>query len=467
MCRSTVLIRSDGAAISCGEHCFESAGSRILKPPPGFRYVTATLDGQFVIRNDGNIIVSHPSAEMDIHSVPDCPAGSCYSSVAAGRSHVILIRSDGTACALGQNHHGQCDVPELPQGSYYVAAAAGDYHSVLLRNDGIAIAIGGSFNGQCDIPDLPHDLHYVAVVAGARHTILLRSDGAAVACGANSFGQCDIPSLPSEGKYVAAAAGDRHSILVRNDGKAVANQPRILPITSKLQIPELPGGTTYLDVAAGRHHSVLLRSDGAAVAFGINDYGQCDIMHLSQGMQYLGFQTVCTAWSPRVHKLFPAASQLLAHTVQLLHRGRQDRGGVNIPLDILTSRVLPFAIPPAIIAVHALVFLRNPVSYGTHVGNGAYMVTVTHGEQLKTCKKGHALQQKLLGCDTAQSPHARAVVCMGCTRLLYSNHLIYTCGLCGLDLCASCVDSQEMPLLDYICNTKAARLSKGLLWGTC
>ena len=38
--------------------------------------------------------------------------------------------------------------------------------------------------------------------------------------------------------------------------------------------------------SSGQFHSVLLRSDGSAVACGRNEYGQCDIPPLEEGMCY-------------------------------------------------------------------------------------------------------------------------------------------------------------------------------------
>ena len=40
--------------------------------------------------------------------------------VSAGSVHTVLLRSDGTAVACGDNHYGQCNLPALDGGLTYV-----------------------------------------------------------------------------------------------------------------------------------------------------------------------------------------------------------------------------------------------------------------------------------------------------------------------------------------------------------
>eukprot|EP00438_Fugacium_kawagutii_P018618 Skav221477 [mRNA] locus=scaffold2365:24844:25497:- [translate_table: standard] len=69
------------------------------------------------------------------------------------------------------------------------------YLTVLLRSDGSAIACGENFFRQCNIPILEEGLSYTQVSAGDSHTVLLRSDGSVVACGDNGCGQGNVPFL--------------------------------------------------------------------------------------------------------------------------------------------------------------------------------------------------------------------------------------------------------------------------------
>ena len=73
-----------------------------------------------------------------------------------GLFHTVLLKSDGTAVAFGDNGCGQCNIPALPEGVTYTQAATGDVHTVLLKSDGNISAFGGNGSGQCTILSLIH-----------------------------------------------------------------------------------------------------------------------------------------------------------------------------------------------------------------------------------------------------------------------------------------------------------------------
>eukprot|EP00438_Fugacium_kawagutii_P000224 Skav212269 [mRNA] locus=scaffold732:126938:127621:- [translate_table: standard] len=109
----TVLIRSDGIAVTCGSNS----------------------DGQC--------------------DIPPLDAGVTYIQASAAINHSVLLRSDGSAVACGYKGDGSCDIPPVADGVTYVQVSAGHFHTVLLRSDGSAIARGYNGDGQCQIPSLP------------------------------------------------------------------------------------------------------------------------------------------------------------------------------------------------------------------------------------------------------------------------------------------------------------------------
>ena len=135
-----------------------------------------------------------------------------YTQVSAGGDHTVLLRSDGTALACGNNEDGQCNIPPLDDGISYTQISAGNVHTVFLRNDGTAVACGANDDEQCNIPILDEGISYNEVSAGDLHTVLLQSDGAAVACGDNPFGQCNIPSLKTWREFLIFAPASRRYI---------------------------------------------------------------------------------------------------------------------------------------------------------------------------------------------------------------------------------------------------------------
>ena len=86
-------------------------------------------------------------------------------------------------------------IPPLDDGISFTQVSAGCGHTVLLQSDGTAVACGENSVGQYTIPLLDDGISYTMVSAGEKHTVLLRSDGNAAACGMNSNGQCTIPPL--------------------------------------------------------------------------------------------------------------------------------------------------------------------------------------------------------------------------------------------------------------------------------
>eukprot|EP00438_Fugacium_kawagutii_P032406 Skav234909 [mRNA] locus=scaffold840:818176:819776:+ [translate_table: standard] len=238
-----------------------------------------------LLRSDGTAVACGDNGYEQCN-IPALDEGMTYIRISAGFSHTVLLRSDGIAVACGNDAYGQCDIPDLDEGRSYTQISAGDSHTVLLRSDGIAVACnahtvllrsdglalacGNNGSGECDIPAMDEGMSYTQISAGEKHTVLLRSDGIAVAHGSNECGQCDIPVLDEGTFYTQVSAGCIHTVLLRSDGVAVA-------CGSRFDIPALNEGTSYIQVSAGNAHTVLLRSDGCAVACGLNLFGNCDI----------------------------------------------------------------------------------------------------------------------------------------------------------------------------------------------
>eukprot|EP00435_Cladocopium_sp_Y103_P070509 s810_g35.t1 len=270
--RHTVLLRSDGHVVTCGEHIF---GQRDIPPLPlhgGATYtqVSAGYQHTMLLRSDGQAVGCRERS-CNRREIPPLDVGVRYTQVSGGFCHTAFLRSDGRAVACGENRDGRCNIPSSHEDLTYTQVSAGYRHTGLLRSDGSAVACGWNDFGQCDIPPLDEGITYTQVSAGHEHTVLLRSDGRAVACGNTNDGQCDIPPLDEGITYTQVFAGEIHTVLLRSDGHAVACGERYL---GRCDIPPLNRGVRYTQLAAGACHTVLLRSDGRAVACGSNDFGQ-------------------------------------------------------------------------------------------------------------------------------------------------------------------------------------------------
>jgi alpha-tubulin suppressor-like RCC1 family protein len=75
-------------------------------------------------------------------------------AIAAGRSHALALRSDGTVVAWGGNIDGELDIP--PGLADVVAIDVGNAYNLALKSDGTVVAWGDIFDNPRPVPlDLP------------------------------------------------------------------------------------------------------------------------------------------------------------------------------------------------------------------------------------------------------------------------------------------------------------------------
>ena len=195
-------------------------------------------------------------------STVTCVAMSGITQVAAGSSHTVGVKSDGTVVAVGRSYEGQCDVGGWTD---ITQVAAGARHTVGLKSDGTVVAVGWNDYGQCDVGGWT-DITQVA--AGWGHTVGLKTDGTVVAVGSNYDGQCDVGGWTD---IVQVAAFWTHTVGLKTDGTVVAVGWNLWGQCN------VGGWTDITQVAAGFVCTVGLKTDGTVVAVGSNGLGQCDV----------------------------------------------------------------------------------------------------------------------------------------------------------------------------------------------
>ena len=217
----TVLLRSDGHAVAFGDNRWGQCDIPELTQGATYTQISAGGAHTVLLRNDGMAVACGD------HSFGQCsfPPSNIYTQVSCGWLHTVLLHPDGTAIACGENSAGQCNIPVLPgpvlpiqpvesQMLKYTQISAGFEHTVLLRSDGTAMACGDNSYGQCM---LDGSATYKQVSAGVKHTVLLCSNGRAV-----QFGRfrkmMAIPPLLWHLRYVRVDAGNDQIVLRRSDG---------------------------------------------------------------------------------------------------------------------------------------------------------------------------------------------------------------------------------------------------------
>ncbi len=235
-----------------------------------------------------------------------------YIEVAAGGAHSLAVQADGSLWAWGGNQYGQLGIPvaggttanpTLTQvAGTYTRVAAGDSHSLALRVDGSLWAWGSNQYGQLGIATnsgtttanpTPAQVTgtYVQVMSGSTSSLALQADGTLYGWGSNSYGLLRTAASSSSATPTATGTalptrsitmGGAFGVAVRADGTLWAwgsngsgqlgQNPSVLSqSTSPVKI-----GTDndWIMVAAGTSFVLGLKGDGRLYAWGQNRYGQ-------------------------------------------------------------------------------------------------------------------------------------------------------------------------------------------------
>jgi VCBS repeat-containing protein len=210
-------------------------------------------------------------------------------------AHALIVNTDGTVTAFGDNFLGGCNVPAGLSG--VVAVSTGDSISLALKSDGTVVEWGGDAGWGPMFGRPPAGLTGVVAIARAAHGLALKSDGTVVAWGDNTSNKATVPA--GLNNVVAIAASEYASFALKSDGTVVAwggnpNGEQNIPagLTGVIAIDAAPYGSVValkadgtvvtwgggpsapaglngvVAVAAGSNHMTALKSDGTVVAWG-------------------------------------------------------------------------------------------------------------------------------------------------------------------------------------------------------
>ncbi len=256
-------------------------------------------------------------------------------AIAAGDSHSVALRADGSVIAWGDNFQGQTDVP--PTLSNVVAVAAGGFHNLALQNNGSVVSWGQNDFGQTNVPTTLSNV--IAIAAGAFHSLALKRDGTIIAWGDDDYGQTDLPLLLSN--VVSIAAGYYHNLALKADGTVTAWGGDPLDDRGQTDVPA--DLSNVVAVAAGYFHNLALRGDGTVAAWGDNDDGEANVPP--------GLSNVVTMASGGYHNLG------LGGDGTILSWGFDDQGQTKVPVG------LPNVVAIAGGGYHSLALLNDGSPY--------------------------------------------------------------------------------------------------------
>jgi titin len=240
--------------------------------PAGLAGVTAIAAGyshRLALKSDGTVVGWGDNDDGEA-TPPTNLTGVV--AIAAGGDHSLALKSDGTVVGWGYNGNGHATPPANLTG--VVAIAAGGDHSLALKSDGTVVGWGYNDDGEATPPT--NLTGVVAIAAGGYHSLALKSDGTVVGWGDNSYGEATPPANLTG--VVAIAAGGLHSLALKSDGTVVGWGYNIYGDTTP------PANLTgVVAIAAGSYHSLALESDGSVVGWGDNSSGEAVPVGLTGG----------------------------------------------------------------------------------------------------------------------------------------------------------------------------------------
>lgn len=234
-------------------------------------------------------------------------------TIAVGENHSLVIKSDMSLWAAGDNSSGQLGTGSDTESSNGVKImdkvayiAANDDASFAIDANGTLYGWGDNSHGQIS-PDSSAQVIYkpqklmdnvAQVSAGDEHTVALLQDGSVVGWGSNEYGELGTSSNGRKNSStklmdnaVDIAAGDGFTLIVTKAGEVYAagnNEDGQLGTGDYRDYSSfqkvVSGGAA--EVEAGNTHSVLLMSDGTVKTTGSNEDGQLGYDGYSSGNSF-------------------------------------------------------------------------------------------------------------------------------------------------------------------------------------
>jgi YD repeat-containing protein len=237
-----------------------------------------------------------------------CPvAALTWIQAAAGHSHTVALKSDGTLWAWGHNDQGQLgdgstadtNLPKrIGSASDWAMVAAGDSFTVAAKDDGTLWAWGHNSRGQLGDgstvdTNMPKQIgvanDWATVAAGANFVLAIKDDGTLWAWGGNDWGQLgdgtrterQVPvQVGLDSDWDRVAGGGAHALALKTAGTLWAwgyNYYGQLgnDSSSSKQVPTRIGGDSDWDrIAAGTDFSAATKIGGSLWTWGLDYDGQ-------------------------------------------------------------------------------------------------------------------------------------------------------------------------------------------------
>jgi alpha-tubulin suppressor-like RCC1 family protein len=398
-----------------------SAHTIILRPDGTVWGVGSNSNGQLALG----------AADSALHPYPvHMGAGFAWKAIAAGGSHTLLIRADGTLWACGINTSGQLGdgttttrsaLVQIGTAANWRSIATSGAHALAIREDGTLWAWGSNVSGQLGDGTLNSRLvpaqvgtaaDWVSVAAAyngnstGATSVAMKSDGTLWLWGEGSTGQIGDGAsvdrtLPTQlgvaGEWRAVFAGSSVIHAIKANGtlwgwgsgaSGVLGDGAFLTRSSPVQIGS---ATNWRSVSSGTITSFGVRDDGTLWTWGTNNFGNLGTGNFTSNSTPAQVGT-STAWQS-AQPVKVSHALVLAADATLWAFGSTSGGQIG---QAWRNQLVPDVAVPAISPVQSISFtapatvpVGNTITLAATTGSGLparYLVTgpaTLQGDQLR------------------------------------------------------------------------------------